>query len=61
MSSRFPGSTVLEQNFTAHGFFATQSTCMNAHVRTYLKDGIPPPNGTKCDVDAGFGDPFGKK
>lgn len=53
MSSRFPGTTVLEQRVTGHGFIGFPSKCTKSHVQAYLKDGTLPPKGTKCDVDVG--------
>lgn len=52
MSTRFPGSVVLEQNCEGHCSFAAPSLCTAKAVRRYFQTGVLPAVGARCDVDA---------
>lgn len=39
-----------------HCSLSTPSVCTAKHIRAYIRDGVLPPEGTKCDTDYGLWD-----
>ncbi|KAF1809556.1 hypothetical protein P152DRAFT_461494 [Eremomyces bilateralis CBS 781.70] len=51
MSTRFPGSAVLQQEGEGHCSLAEMSLCTAEIVRNYFRKGAVPPHGTVCNID----------
>lgn len=51
MSQYFPGSAVLAQDTTGHGYDSVYSACTNKYVQAYMKDASLPPTNTMCKGD----------
>lgn len=51
MSTRFPGSSVLQQEGEGHCSLAEMSVCTAMIIRTYFRTGALPPHGTVCNID----------
>lgn len=52
MTTRFPGSGLLQQNSEGHCSFTGPSVCTAKAVRSYFQSGALPTPGTTCDPDA---------
>ncbi|GAB7344992.1 hypothetical protein MBLNU457_3416t1 [Dothideomycetes sp. NU457] len=51
MAKGFPGSVVLTQDAPGHCSLSGYSRCTREYIRTYMNEGVMPPEETVCDVD----------
>ncbi|KAL2428107.1 hypothetical protein ABEF91_007129 [Exophiala dermatitidis] len=51
MSSRFPGSGLLQQDAEGHCSFTAPSLCTARAIRRYFQTGVMPQPGTRCEPD----------
>lgn len=52
MAQRYSNASVLIQNGVGHTTNTATSACTYGYMRSYIRDGILPPNGTICEVES---------